>query len=64
MIGKSLANHFHYTKLKQTISLLWFKYTTYVSFVFLFIQFISQSLFPFCLLKLVFSLNLIHFHFN
>ena len=52
MIGKSLANGFQYTKLKYK-QYLQFKYTTYVSFMFLFIQFIYQSLFLFCLLKLV-----------
>ena len=52
MIDKSLANDFQYTKLKYK-QYLQFKYTTYVSFMFLFIQFIYQSLFLFCLLKLV-----------
>ena len=52
MIGKSLANYFQYTKLKYK-PYLQFKYATYVSFMFLFIQFIYQSLFLFCLLKLV-----------
>ena len=52
MIGKSLANGFQYTKLKYK-QYLQFKYTTYVSFMFLFIQFIYQSLFLFSLLKLV-----------
>ena len=52
MIGKSLANGFQYTKLKYK-QYLQFKYTTYVSFMFLFIQFNCQSLFLFCLLKLV-----------
>ena len=46
----------------KTISLLYLKYTTYVSFTFLLIQFIYQSLFLFRLLKFVFSLNLIHFY--
>ena len=52
MIGKSLANGFQYTKLKYK-QYFQFKYTTYVSFMFVFIQFICQSLFLFCLLKLV-----------
>ena len=52
MIGKSLANGFQYTKLKYK-QYFQFKYTTYVSFMFVFIQFIYQSLFLFCLLKLV-----------
>ena len=51
MIGKSLANDFQYTKLKYK-QYLQFKYTTHVSFMFLFIQFIYHSLFLFCLLKL------------
>ena len=52
MIGKSLANSFQYTKLKYK-EYFQFKYTTYVSFLFLFIHFIYQSLFLFCLLKLI-----------
>ena len=52
MISKSSANDFQYTKLKYK-RYLQFKYTTYVSFMFLFIQFNYHSLFLFCLLKLV-----------
>ena len=52
MIGKSLENGFRYTKLKYK-QYLQFKYATYVSFMFLFTDFIYLSLFLFCLHKLV-----------
>ena len=58
MIGKSLANGFQYTKLKCK-QYLQFKDTTYVSFMFLFIHIIYQSLFLF---NLSVFLNLIHFY--
>ena len=61
MIGRSLANDFQYTKLKYK-QYLQFKCTTYVSFIFLFIQSIYQFLLLFCLLKLVLSLSLIYFY--
>ena len=61
MIGRSLANEFQYTKLKYK-QYLQVKYTTYVSFMFLFIQSIYQFLLLFCLLKLVLSLSLIYFY--
>ena len=54
-IDQSLANDFQYTKLKYKQHLYSsLKIPTYVSFMFIFIQFINQSLFPFCLFKLVF----------
>ena len=62
MVGKSLANDFQYTKLKYE-QYLYFSLNIPVMFhLFLFIQFIYQSLFLFCLFKLVFSINLIHFY--
>ena len=51
MIGKSLANGFQYTKLKYK-QYLQFNFKS-ISCMFLFIQFIYQSLFLFCLLKLL-----------
>ena len=51
MIGKSLANGFQYTKLKNK-QYLQFKIPL-MFLLFLFIKFVSQSLFPFRLLKLV-----------
>ena len=62
MVGKSLANDFQYTKLKYE-QYLYFSLNIPLMFhLFLFIQFIYQSLFLFCLFKLVFSINLIHFY--
>ena len=62
MVDKSLANDFQYTKLKYE-QYLYFSLNIPLMFhLFLFIQFIYQSLFLFCLFKLVFSINLIHFY--
>ena len=61
MIGKSLANDFQYTKLKYKQYL----YFSLISPCFFYVSFYSviyQSLFLVCLLKLVLSLNLIHFY--
>ena len=56
MIGKLLANDFQYTKLKYKQHLYFsLNIPTYVSFMFLFIQFVYQSLCLFCLHKLVLS---------
>ena len=61
MIGKSLANDFQYTNLKYKKYL--YSSLNALCFLFMFIsnQFIYQSLFVFCFLKPVPSLNLIHF---
>ena len=62
MIGKSFANDFQYTKLKDKHYLYFsLNIPCFLTFFFL-IQFIYQSLFFVCLLKLVISLNLIHFY--
>ena len=62
MIGKSLGNDFEYTKLKDKQHLYFSLNTPCFLTFFLFIQFIYQSLFLVSLLKLVHSLNLIHFY--
>ena len=62
MIGKSIANDFQYTNLKDK-QYLYFSLNIpcFLTF-FLFIQFIYQPLVLVCLLKLVLSLNSIHFY--
>ena len=62
MIGRSLVYDFQYTKLKYK-QYLYFSVNTPLMFLLCFFLFsLFINMFIFCLLKLVFSLNLIYFY--